>query len=91
MHRSNETERARAEGLDNVRDQQRSTMVMPAMVMLPLPTRNQSMQVMTRQMQNRIIQRRGELALKTIQAAMKPNRIDNNRAETIKHVKQELP
>ena len=67
------------------------TMVMPAMVMLPLPTRNQSMQVMTRQMKSRIIQRRGELALKTIQAVMKPNRIDNNRAETIKHVKQELP
>ena len=91
MHRSNETERARAEGLDNVRDQQLSTMVMAAMAMLPLPTRNQSMQVMTRQMQNRIIQRRGELALKTIQAVMKPNRFDNNLAETIKHVKQELP
>ena len=56
-------------------------MVMTAKVMLPLPTRNQSMQVMTRQMHIRIIQRRGELALKTIQAVMKPKRIDNNLAE----------
>lgn len=60
-------------------------------VMLALPTRNQSMQVMAKQMRNRIIQRRGELAPKTIQAVIKLNRIDNNRTETIKHVKQELP
>ena len=58
--------------------------------MLALPTRNQSMQVMAKQMRNRIIQRRGELAPKTIQAVIKLNRIDNNRTETIKRVKQEL-